>query len=130
MPAYDPTFGDGGTLFIGANSKIYAVDPATGKDRWTPVSVGAMHGNMAIASGLIFANTGSDGLQILDEATGKNLRTLSPPNAGAGYGPPPGGSGRRSRSMGPPQQVGHPCSRCRWSSERVDGRSRPHRWQR
>jgi outer membrane protein assembly factor BamB len=83
MPAYDPTFGDGGTLFIAANSKIYAVDPATGKDRWTPVSVGTMHGNMAIASGLIFANTGSDGLQILDEATGKNLRTLAPPNAGA-----------------------------------------------
>src|SRR5262249_37147459 len=36
MPAYDTTFGNGGTLFIGANSKIYAVDPATGDDRWAP----------------------------------------------------------------------------------------------
>jgi len=83
MPAYDPTFGAGGTLFIAANSKIYAVDPATGKDRWTPVSVGTMHGNMAIANGLIFANTGSGGVQILDEATGSQLRTLTPANAGS-----------------------------------------------
>src|SRR5436190_5919140 len=31
MPAYDPTFGDGGTLFIyGSSGRLYAVDPATG----------------------------------------------------------------------------------------------------
>ncbi len=83
MPAYDPTLGSGGTLFIAANSKIYAVDPATGKDRWTPVSVGTMHGNMAVASSLIFATTGATGVQILDEATGAHLRTLLPANAGA-----------------------------------------------
>jgi hypothetical protein len=83
MPAYDPTFGDGGTLFIAAQGRIYAVDPATGRDRWAPVDVATMHGNLALASGLIFANTGSEGVQILDEATGSHLRTLSPPNAGA-----------------------------------------------
>ncbi|MDQ6693500.1 MAG: PQQ-like beta-propeller repeat protein [Chloroflexota bacterium] len=85
MPAYDPTVGDGGTLFIAAKGLIYAVDPATGKDRYPRVNVGQTHGNMALASGLIFANTGSAGLQVLDEATGAHLRTLQPSNAGAAY---------------------------------------------
>ena len=83
MPAYDPTFGDGGTLFIAANSTIYAVDPATGHDRWAPVGVGTMHGNLAIVHGLIFANTGASGVQILDETTGAHLRTLAPASAGS-----------------------------------------------
>lgn len=83
MPAYDPNMGDGGTLFIAANRQIYAVDPATGKDRWAAVNVGTMHGNMAIASGLIFANTGASGVQILDEATGAHLRALLPANPGS-----------------------------------------------
>ena len=78
-----PDSGRGGTLFIAANGKIYAVDPATGKDRWAAVSVGTMHGNMAIASGMIFANTGASGVQVLDEAKGTHLRTLLPANAGA-----------------------------------------------
>ena len=81
--AYDPTMGEGGTLFIAAGGQIYAVDPATGRDRWAPVSVGTMHGNMAITNGLIFANTGAGGLKIVEEATGAHLRTIVPPNAGA-----------------------------------------------
>jgi outer membrane protein assembly factor BamB len=83
MPAYDPTFGNGGTLFIVSSPNIYAVDPATGNNRWAPATVGTMHGNLAIASGLIFANTGSEGVQVIDEATGSHIRTLSPPNAGS-----------------------------------------------
>ena len=56
MPAYDPTFGAGGTLFfIDGGGQLYAVDPATGADRWPPVTVGAAHGNMAVANGLIFS---------------------------------------------------------------------------
>src|SRR5689334_18765149 len=84
MPAYDPTFGSGGTLFIGgSSSRIFAVDPATGADRWPAVTVGTMHGSMAIANGLIFVNTGSGGLRILDETNGSSLRTLSPTGAGS-----------------------------------------------
>lgn len=83
MPAYDPTLGDGGTLFITGGTRLYAVDPATGIDRWTPVTVGTMQGNLAIANRLIFANTGSSGLKILDETNGALLRTLVPPSPGS-----------------------------------------------
>ncbi|HUP27069.1 MAG TPA: PQQ-binding-like beta-propeller repeat protein, partial [Chloroflexia bacterium] len=84
MPAYDPTFGSGGTLFIyGSSSRLYAVDPATGADRWPSVVTGPSHGNMAIANRLIFLNTGTNGLQIRGETTGSLIWTLTPPNAGA-----------------------------------------------
>ena len=85
MPAYDPTFGNGGTLFIAGSSRVYAVDPATGVDRWPSITQGGLRGNMAVANGLIFLNTGSGGLRILDETTGATLRTLAPPNAGSTY---------------------------------------------
>jgi hypothetical protein len=85
MDAYDPTVGSGGTLFIfGGSSTLYAVDPATGVDRWSPVSVGsAAHANMALANGLIFINLGTNGLQIRSEANGSLLRTLPPSHPGA-----------------------------------------------
>jgi len=89
MPAYDPTFGSGGTLFIvgtttNNNSTLYAVDPATGNDLWPHVTPGGpLHGNMAIADGLIFINTGSSGLKILSESNGSTLRTIVPANAGS-----------------------------------------------
>ncbi len=83
MPAYDPSYGSGGTLFIAANAKIYAVDPATGADRWVANNVGTMHGNMALVPGLIFVNTGAAGVQVLDETSGAVLRTLLPAKAGS-----------------------------------------------
>jgi plastocyanin len=89
MAAYDPTFGNGGTLFVyGGSGTIYALDPATGNnsatDRWPPVTgASGAHGNMAVANGLIFLNLGSSGLQIRSEANGAVLRTIVPPNAGA-----------------------------------------------
>ena len=86
MPAYDPAVGAGGTLFItGSGGRLFAVDPATGQDRWGPLTVGPMHGNLAIANGLVFANTGSTGVKVLDAATGELLRTLLPANAGSAY---------------------------------------------
>jgi polyvinyl alcohol dehydrogenase (cytochrome) len=86
MPAYDPTFGRGGTLFyIDGLGTIHAADPATGTDRWQPAHLGSLHGNIAIANGLIFANLGPTGLAILDEATGKTLTTLVPDHAGKTY---------------------------------------------
>ncbi|HMA35003.1 MAG TPA: S-layer homology domain-containing protein [Chloroflexia bacterium] len=85
MPGYDPNFGAGGTLFIASDSgTLYAVDPATGADRWPPVSVGNMAGNLALANGLVFANTG-DSVQVLDETTGAVLTSLVPAQAGAAY---------------------------------------------
>lgn len=82
MPAYDPTFGNGGTLFI-VNGSITAVDPMNGSVRWGPVSIGTSHGNIAIANGLIFVNVGSGGLQIRSESNGSLLRTLTPTGAGS-----------------------------------------------
>ncbi len=82
MPAYDPTFGSGGTLFI-VNGSIYAVDPANGNLRWGPVSIPTTHGNIAVANGLIFINGGSSGLQIRSETDGSLLRTITPASAGS-----------------------------------------------
>ncbi len=84
MPAYDPSFGSGGTLFIaGSSSRIFAVDPATGTDRWPAVTEGSMHGNMAIANGLIFVNLGTTGLRVLNESNGSTIRTIVPANVGS-----------------------------------------------
>jgi len=94
MPAYDPTPGNGGTLFIAgttggddfnaANGVLYAVDPSTGSDRWPPVKLGFVTGNLAIASGNIFVNVGGV-VQVISERTGQILRTLEPAGAGGAY---------------------------------------------
>jgi outer membrane protein assembly factor BamB len=89
-PAYDPQVGNGGTLFFGGTDdqgqdQIHAVDPATGVDRWPPVTVGKTHGNIAVANGLLFVNTGETGLQIFDEKTGAALRVLVPSQPGPSY---------------------------------------------
>ncbi len=90
-PAYDPAAGSGGTLFFGGydgdhytggNALVYAVDPATGADRWPPVKVGNMAGNIALAGGLVFVNTGVGGVVVLDDRTGAFLTVLRPANAG------------------------------------------------
>jgi outer membrane protein assembly factor BamB len=83
LPAYDPNTGDGGTLFLTVGTTLYALDPATGAERWTAPITGGYHGNMAIANGLIFLNTGSTGLKIYSEANGALLHSLLPANAGA-----------------------------------------------
>jgi outer membrane protein assembly factor BamB len=90
MAGYDPSLGDGGTLFIvgtdpGGSPELHAVDPATGNDRWARASIGQLGGNMAIANGLIFLNTGPTGLKILDETTGKTIQAFTPPGAGSIY---------------------------------------------
>ena len=87
MPAaYDPDYGDGGTLVVNAEGWLYELDPATGADRLPRVGTGATeYQNLALANGLIFLNTGSGGLQIWDLASGVLLRTLMPAHAGDTY---------------------------------------------
>ena len=89
-PAYDPTAGTGGTLFFGGydgdhytggNGLLFAVDPATGADRWPPFKVGNMAGNIAVAGGLVFLNAGN-GVAVLDNRTGALLTVLRPANPG------------------------------------------------
>jgi hypothetical protein len=81
MPAYDPTFGDGGTLFIMGNSaRLFAVDPATGNNRWPDVETNG-RGNMAIANGLIFLNDNGV-LRIHDERDGHLIRAITPEHTG------------------------------------------------
>ena len=89
-PAYDPELGRGGTLFFGGTDgagqgQIHAVDPATGDDRWPPVTVGRPHGNLALANGLLFVNDGAEGLRIFDGASGAALRVLVPGAPGRSY---------------------------------------------
>jgi outer membrane protein assembly factor BamB len=90
LPAYDPSRGDGGTLFVfgtdpSGNPVLHACDPRDGNDRWVRTGLGQVAGNMALANGLVFVNTGSSGLQVLDEDTGATLRTLMPPGAGSAF---------------------------------------------
>ncbi len=84
MAAYDPTDGPGGTLFVpGTHQYLHAVDPATGVERWPAVQIGTAHGNIAVANGLIFVNAGGEGVRVLDEHTGRQIRLLAPANVGA-----------------------------------------------
>ncbi len=79
MPAYDPTYGDGGTLFIaGTHGMLYTVDPANGNERRSATRIGTAHGNIAIANGLMFINQDRTGLKVIDEKSGQTLRTLIP----------------------------------------------------
>ena len=86
LAGYDPTVGDGGALFLtGKDGSLYTVDPATGNDIRPKAVVGNLHGNLAIANGLIFADAGVDGLSIYNDRDGALLRTLLPAHAGIGY---------------------------------------------
>jgi outer membrane protein assembly factor BamB len=86
MPAYDPAVGAGGTLFlIDGTGRLLAVDPATGADRWPPVAVGSARGNMALAGGMVFLNTGAAGVSVVAEASGRLLAHLQPAGAGPSY---------------------------------------------
>ena len=90
-PAYDPNAGSGGTLFFGGqagdqytggNGLLFGVDPSTGADRWPPFNVGNMAGNVALANGLAFVNTGRGGVVVLDDQTGAFITVLHPQNPG------------------------------------------------
>jgi hypothetical protein len=85
MPAYDAGLGEGGTLFIGGSGgRIFAVDPATGADRWPPLTVAITHGNMALANGLLFLNANGR-VFVLEEASGRILRVLEPSQPGRSF---------------------------------------------
>ena len=86
LPAYDPSMGEGGALFLtGRDGTLYTIDPATGSDLRPPVPVGKLHGNLAIANGLIFVDFGDAGLSIYNERDGRLLRTIVPDHAAKGY---------------------------------------------
>lgn len=84
MPAYDPAHGAGGTLFVANASRLYAFNPNDGTDRWPFITVSGMHGNMAVANGLLFLNV-SGNLQIRDVTNSTLLRTLTPTSSGSSY---------------------------------------------
>ena len=92
-PAYDPSLGTSGTLFVagtdgaaqynGGNGMLYALDPATGNDRWSsPSPIGNIANNMAIVNGLIFVNASMGGVRVINETTGQIVQTLIANNIG------------------------------------------------
>jgi outer membrane protein assembly factor BamB len=83
MPAYDPDLGSGGTLFIvGGGGQLLAVDPATGADRWPPLTVGTANGNLAVANGLVYMGAGNGYVGVVDGRAGTLLRILAPVSPG------------------------------------------------
>jgi outer membrane protein assembly factor BamB len=84
-PAYDPVEGSGGTLLISGDSGVlFGVDPATGVDRWPPVAVGLSNGNMAVANGLAFVNSGG-AMVVVNVANGSVVRVLQAATPGKAY---------------------------------------------
>jgi outer membrane protein assembly factor BamB len=85
LPAYDPNTGPGGTLYVvGDNGLVFALDPATGADRWPPVAAGFTNGNLAAANGLVFLASGGNGV-VLDAGTGALLRYLAVESPGRSF---------------------------------------------
>lgn len=82
MPAFDAvtrTF-----WFGGDNGRLFAVDPATGADRFPASTVGFMNGNIALAGELVVANSTGRAM-VLEAATGRLLRALEPANTGRSF---------------------------------------------
>ena len=79
MPAYDEDVGAGGTLFVvGDNGLLFALDPATGGDRWPPVAVGFANGNVAVANGLVYTGGGTGFVPVIAADSGTILTVLAP----------------------------------------------------
>jgi len=79
MPAFDVARR---TLWFGGdNGRLFAVDPATGVDRFPASTVGFMNGNVALAGELVLANSTGRAM-VIEAATGRLLRALEPANAG------------------------------------------------
>jgi outer membrane protein assembly factor BamB len=89
MPAYDPKFGSGGTLYLSNGSRVYAVNPLDGSNRWAIpyIQSGSLHGNMAVANGLLYLNSGGI-LQIYNELDGSLIRSITPTTTGSTYSGP------------------------------------------
>lgn len=102
-PAYDPTFGDGGTLFfMSQQNRLHAIDPFDGSERWPSVSIGYVNGNIAVANGLIYINRENTGtLLIIDERDGHTLRTITPIPGGRAYSGPVVSNGMVYWTSGP-----------------------------
>ncbi len=86
VPAYDPSVGAGGTLFIaGDNGLLYGVDPGTGVDRWPPLALGFANGNMAAIPGLVLIGAGNGSVAAVDTVHGTLVRLIVPESPGPTY---------------------------------------------
>jgi outer membrane protein assembly factor BamB len=82
MPAFDAV---SRTLWFGGdNGRLFAVDPATGADRFPASTVGFMNGNIALVGELVVANSTGRAM-VLEAATGRLLRALEPANPGRSF---------------------------------------------
>jgi outer membrane protein assembly factor BamB len=62
----------GGTLFIGGgDGAVYALDAATGEERWTFAAASAISSSPAIASGLVYIGSDDGVLHALNAASGE-----------------------------------------------------------
>jgi outer membrane protein assembly factor BamB len=84
-PAYDPTYGDGGSLIFVLHGRLTFVDPANGTVRQISDFIGPTAINVAVANGLVYVNS-EGSLYILEETSGAILRKITPPLGGAALG--------------------------------------------
>jgi outer membrane protein assembly factor BamB len=69
---------------VGDNGVLFGLDPANGQDRWPPLALGHMYGNLALANGLLFVN--SEGrVYVIDAGAGRVLRILTPAAPGPAF---------------------------------------------
>jgi outer membrane protein assembly factor BamB len=97
MAAYDATAGPGGLLLVPTNDdspQLHFLDPASGDDRQAPTKTAFPHGHVTVAGGLVFLNAGPTGVQVLDETSGAQLRTLAASDLGRAFSGPVVAGGR------------------------------------
>jgi eukaryotic-like serine/threonine-protein kinase len=61
----------GGTVYIGSDDKVYALDAATGHPRRTYTTGGPVSSGPAVAGGTVYAGSGDHKMYALDAATGQ-----------------------------------------------------------
>lgn len=76
-----PVVGDAILVYEGNPAGLFAVEAATGEDRWTIAPPRAALRPVAISGGLLFAAGGDDRLRAIDPATGGLLGTTAEPAA-------------------------------------------------
>jgi outer membrane protein assembly factor BamB len=61
----------GGTVYVGSDHNVYALDAATGHPRWTYLTRGYVESSPAVAKGAVYIGSNDGEVYALDAATGR-----------------------------------------------------------